>query len=178
MVLKAGSPSDAIAPGWFLPIDLPRADGHETGGSSYRENIASCNGTVFGIGSSLTNEPGNMIGPTKQGVNALIALDPGAHWDSTRNSGKGGVAGGCMAAGSCTLSPRMVALPVFNVDEYAAGKASGRQDIVIVNILGFFIERMQGNDVVGRLTHYPGMLGPGATVGPGSAFDRTVILVR
>ena len=32
-------------------------------------------------------EPGNMVGPTKQGMEDLIALDPDAHWDeSTRKS--------------------------------------------------------------------------------------------
>ena len=58
---------------------LPRIGGGPiTGGDKYRENIASCNGLPIEIGDTLTTEPGNMIGPTKQGVEDLIALDPDA----------------------------------------------------------------------------------------------------
>ena len=69
-----------------------------------------------------------MIGPTNQGIRDLIAQDPGARWDTSLNGGQGGVAGGCMAMGTggCAISPRLVAIPVFNPDAYDAGRASGR----------------------------------------------------
>jgi len=173
LTLKSGNPHDAIAPGWFFPVDLPRLDGCTVGGDCYRKNIASCSGVRLSIGDWISNEPGNMIGPTKQGVDALIALDPGASW------GGDGIVGGCMGAGTCTRSPRMVALPLFDVSVYAAGKLSGRQDIKIVNIMGFFIERMQGNDVIGRITHYPGTLDPGAAEpNSNNAFQRVILLVQ
>lgn len=175
--LKPGNPHDSITPGWFLAVDLPMAGGGPaTGGQRYRTNIAQCNGLPVPIGSTLTNEPGNMIGPTAQGVRDLVALDPLASWTGGES---GHVTGGCMSAGTCTLSPRMVALPIFNVDTYLTGRASGRTDIVIVNILGFFIEGLEGNDVLGRLTHYPGTLTPGAgTLDPTSAFQRVILLVQ
>lgn len=178
LTLKAGNPQDAISPGWFLPVDLPIAGGGPiTGGQRYRTNIARCNGTAIRIGSMIQNEPGNMIGPTAQGVRDLIALDPGASW--TGGTLTGHITGGCMSAGTCTTSPRMVALPIFNVDLYQQGRASGRVDIQIVNILGFFIEGLSGNDVIGRLTHYPGVLSPGAgTLDPNSAFQRVILLVQ
>lgn len=155
IVLKEGNAHDAIGPGWFYPVIVCAGC---TGGSDYRNSISGCSTIVYGPGDTLTNEPGNMVGPTKQGVDDLIDLDPGAYWDTAANGGKGGVAGGCQGANppTCTKSPRLVAVPMFDVDEYDAGKASGRQTIVITKVMGFFIERMQGNDVVGRLMFYPG----------------------
>jgi hypothetical protein len=72
-----------------------------------------------------------------------------------------------------------VAIPVFHTDLYDSGQATGRVDIQIVNILGFFLDHMQGNDVVGYFMTYPGQLDANApTVGNQSAFTRTVVLVR
>jgi hypothetical protein len=51
-------------------------------------------------------------------------------------------------------------------------------EIVISNILGFFIDDMQGNDVVGYLTKCPGV-DSGTTHLPGaSAFIPIIQLVR
>ena len=81
VILKAGGPAASLNPGHFLPVDLPLPlDGgctNPTGGACYRYNIPNCNGNLIAIGDFLTIEPGNMIGPTRQGVTDLIALDPG-----------------------------------------------------------------------------------------------------
>ncbi|MGE5103074.1 MAG: pilus assembly protein TadG-related protein [Deltaproteobacteria bacterium] len=175
LTLKAGSPSDAIAPGVFYPVDLPRADGApDTGGARYSDNIANCNGIPINIGDPLTTENGNMIGPTSQGVQALIAQDPDATWDSTTKK----VVGGCVQAGTCAQSPRVVAIPIFDTGAYYAGKLQGKTVLNIVNILGFFIDQMQGNDVVGYLTQAPGLVTGTAPFDPNSSFIKTVLLVR
>lgn len=180
LTLKPGNPQDAISPGWFLAVVLPRTDGSaEPGGQRYRDNIASCNGQAIAIGTTLETEPGNMVGPTRQGVEDLIALDPAASWDPAANAGHGAVAGGCMGAGTCAMSPRMVALPVFDTGAYAEGKQGGRIEVRIVNILGLFIEGLQGNDVIGYLTHYPALVAEGGTeIVEEAAFARTIVLVR
>jgi hypothetical protein len=64
----------------------------------------------------LDVEPGNMVGPTKQGMQDLIDKDRGAVWDESLNDGRGGIKGGCMEAGTCDLSPRVVAIPVYDPD--------------------------------------------------------------
>ena len=74
--------------------------------------------------------------------------------------------------------PGLVAIPLFNPDAYDAGRASGRIDIEIVNIMGFWLEGMQGNDVVGYITHYPALASGSSSVSEESAFLRTVVLVR
>ncbi len=83
-----------------------------------------------------------------------------------------------MAAGTCGISPRLVALAVFNPDAYDAARAGGRAEVVVTKILGFWIQGMQGNDVIGYLTHYPALAEGGPPVDPTSAFLTTVILVR
>ncbi len=138
LVLKPSSPGDAIAPGQFFPIDLPQPSGPVTGGSNYRDNIATCNGQVVSLGDTLMTENGNMIGPTKQGVDDLIAQDPDATWDSTV-----GVVDSAFPPGA---SPRIVRVPMFD-PRYPP--TSGKQDIQITNIAGFFIEGIGGN---GKLT--------------------------
>jgi Flp pilus assembly protein TadG len=177
IILKSGQPNQAIAPGWYHPVVINPTEG--PGGANYRDNIATCDPTIIGPGSVLQVEPGNMVGPTNQGIRDLIALDPGASWNTTLNNGEGGIQGGCMAAGTCGISPRLVAIPVFNPDIYDAGRASGRVDITIVKVLGFFIQGMvNGNDVLGYLTTYPSTPRSGTTNTPGASFVVSIALVR
>ena len=176
MVLKHGNPQQAVAPGWFFPVVINPIEG--PGGNNYRDNIATCDPTVIGPGTVLQTEPGNMVGPTTQGVSALIAEDPGARWSAAANGGRGAPTGGCMAAGTCAISPRLVALAMFNPDLYDSGRASGRTDITVTKILGFWIEGMQGQDVIGYLTHYPALAEGGGPIEEDATFLRTVILVR
>jgi hypothetical protein len=176
VVLKQGGPSTSISPGVFQPIRLPRYDGGSQGGSDYRENISTCTGLPVSIGDTLESENGNMIGPTRQGVNDLIALDPNAQWDPTTNS----VINSCATATpSCGASPRVVPIPIYNTATYYTTKRQGLPTFVIVNILGFFIERMQGNDVVGYLTEAPGLTtGTTPAIDPRAAFLFNIQLIR
>ncbi len=173
ITLKVGDPQDAIRPGWFFPVALSL----NPGGNEYRNNITGCVGQRWKIGDLIPVEPGNMIGPTSQGTGDLIALDPNATW----NSGTKSIDGGCMNANppTCALSPRVVAIPIFDLDVYEQGRTGGRIDIKIVNILGFFVDRMNGNDVVGYLITQPALFdGGGGTVDDSAAFSKVIILVR
>ncbi len=191
--LKIGSAQNRLSSGWFLAIDLENPDcSNPTGGDCYRENIKGCSGTVYKIGDTLplNSEQGNMIGPTVQGVAgggpsdgdlALILKDPGAYWDTATKSIKGSCAPGVCADGRYHgESPRIVPVPLFNIDDFYAGTPNGKNTITITNIVGFFIEGMggQGNrDVIGRLVAVPG-LKRGTGVSNEATFLRTVILVR
>jgi Flp pilus assembly protein TadG len=169
--MKSGNPSQALTAGWFFPIDLPIEGGPSTGGQRYSQNIATCNSLPVNIGDLVWTEPGNMIGPTNQGVSDLIAQDPGATWNGTQ------VVGGAFGVNN---SPRIVPIPIFNVDAYYfQDKTSGRFQVQITNILGFFVEQMQGQDVTGILLPYRAQFNPGAaTVASNSSFLYSVVLVR
>jgi hypothetical protein len=169
MILKEASPQDAITPGWYNPVDLPRKNGPTTGGAKYQENIESCVSVPVSVGDWLQTEPGNMVGPTKHGVQGLIAQDPGAQWNPTTKK----VEGGC-----CSMSPRVVAIALYNPEVYADGKQNGRTDIQVSNIVGFFVDSLNGNDVVGYLTVYPGQARSNVDLPNESAFLRSIVLMR
>lgn len=80
-------------PGWFSPVQFPALSRPECGnpqpgGNAYRGYIvtgSSCD-CPFGIGDTLSIETGNLVGPTKQGVDDLIAKDPNAQYDATTHT--------------------------------------------------------------------------------------------
>jgi hypothetical protein len=180
MTLKFGNPSGSqpVAPGNFFPVALPTWDGESRGGSDYEQNISQCNGVPVAIDTEITSEPGAKIGPTAHGMEDLIAQDPSATWDETTQSVQNSCA---QTANPCaTISPRIIAIPVFDTGWFNEGQQTGRLQLRIVNILGFFIDQMQGQDVNGVFMRIPGVLlaGAGANVNPNAAFMQVPLLVR
>lgn len=144
IILKVGNPQQAIAPGQFFPIDLPPLDcacgeDPETGGDQYRWNIANCSPYTVAPGDRLQLEPGNMVGPTRQGMQELIDADPTATWDDVNNT---------IAGSKFGLSPRIVLVPFFDP---TSPPESGRNWVRVTKIGAFFLEAMaQGGEVRGR----------------------------
>jgi Flp pilus assembly protein TadG len=163
LILKAAQGLN-IAPSFYNPITL-----NGTGGEDYRWNIANCNTTVMDFGQLLTAEPGNMVGPTSQGVQDLIAKDPDAYWDTANNR----------VVSSMHPSPRVAIVPVYDPAYYAEGKHNSRNaDLKAVNFIGFFIEGMQGNSVMGRITPVGGIMDGNGGPAPSGAFPRVIRLVQ
>jgi hypothetical protein len=109
-----------------------------------------------------------MTGPTNQGVDELIAKDPGAHWDTECK---------CVRGSNAGISPRVTPLPLYDPKKYAEGKANGRTaDFWLANILGFFIEERRGNEVYGYITPISGMAD--GTPAPSGAFPVAIRLVE
>jgi Flp pilus assembly protein TadG len=216
--IKIAGGNDPVSSGWFRSLDLPRVDTGNLGGNAYGENIVSCNGFPTAIASADTNCPtdgsqisthaekvywaargclrvqtGNMVGPTRAGIEEVFARDPNARWNPALNNGQGGLTGSC-----CTPSPRIVPISVIDINAYLAADPSGSGGVVkIVNIFGFFIEgfgdidrngilTFNPNDpmnnsnkvVVGRLMTLPGLASGTSDIDEDSAFLRTIILVR
>jgi len=164
LIVKQASPSDAIAPGQFFPIDLPIPDGPDAGGDNYRENIYTCNASEVAIGDLLMTENGNMIGPTKQGVEELISYDPNAFW----NDVTGSVANSAYGAGG---SPRIIRIPFFDP---GFPPTSGKQEVQVTNIASLFLEGIDNNGVV----HTRIMLATGSTPGGENGALQFVRLVE
>ncbi len=165
ILIRAGTGSD-INPSFYFSYAM----GGDTGGDAYRWNIANCNQTMMGWGDLLLMEPGNMVGPTVQGIDDLIAQDPDAYWDSTDNCPKS----------TKNPSPRVIIIPVYDPVYYAEGKLNGRTaDLKVANYLGFFVERTQGNNIYGRITPVSGLIkGNGGAPGPTGAFPKAIRLVE
>ncbi|HEU4937600.1 MAG TPA: Tad domain-containing protein [Vicinamibacterales bacterium] len=195
-----------VSSGWFRAIRLPRLDG-QSGADVYRSNIESCGGLSSSFAGPNTQpcpanigtgdaaywatqgcfaiEPGNKTGPTRFGIETLIARDPGASWSASgiQNS----------AFDPPTSSPRVVPIGVLDIDNFLAQDPSGGNGVLrLVNIFGFFVEGMGdvnpatgaitlsngGNSVIGRLMTVPAK-GTGSGKLPANAsFLRTIILVR
>jgi hypothetical protein len=164
IVLKANNDSK-IAPSFYYPWDM---EGENRGADDYRWSIGNCNTDVMGFGQTFVAKPGNMVGPTSQGMSDLIDRDPNARWDTSTNK----------VVSSMRPSPRVVAIPLFDPVYYAEGTAGGRNaSLRFVNYLGFFLEEMNGNEVVGRITPIGGLrtgLGPA----PAAAFPYAIRLVQ
>jgi Flp pilus assembly protein TadG len=165
IIIRAGTGND-ISPSFYFSYAM----GGDTGGSAYSWNIANCNTTVMGWGDLLLMEPGNMVGPTNQGVDELLAKDPDAYWDTGTNS----------PVSTVHPSPRVVAIPVYDPVYYDTGKLNGRDaDLKVANYMGFFIERRQGNNVYGRITPIGGLIkGSGYGTAPPGAFPKAIRLVE
>lgn len=140
VVLKAGSlGAPATNPSFYYAIDFPPLNQGDPvpGANVYRDNIIYGTSSEVSIGDVLMVEPGKMAGPTKQGVDALISMDPSAGWD------------GCQITESAfpgTSSPRVVKIPLYDPN-YPPD--SGRNSITVVGLASFFVAGMHGGDVMG-----------------------------
>ncbi len=140
VVIKSGQlDAPATNPSFYYPIDFPAINkgNPESGASIYVDNIIYGSPYMVEVDDVLQVEPGNMIGPTKQGISELIAMDPGAYWD-----------GNCVvnSAYPGTSSPRIVKIPFYDPND---PPSSGRNSITVVDLGAFFVKEMQGKDVIG-----------------------------
>jgi Flp pilus assembly protein TadG len=167
LVLRAGTGNN-IQPTFYYSWKMP---GDEIGGDYYRENIYDCNHAVFNYGTEMIQEPGSMMGPTLQGVEDLIAQDPGAYWED---------APGCNCAKTEKgRTPRIFPIPLYDPDLYDQGKVSGRNATLIMRgWIGFFVEEVDGNQVIGRITPILGTIDPDAGPAPAGMFPLAVQLVE
>jgi Flp pilus assembly protein TadG len=165
IVLKTNN-LNKTAPSFYNPWAPPGSGGAE----DYRNNIATCNTTKLKIGDLMAAEPGNMTGPTSQGTTDLVAKDPNAYWDTACN---------CVKGSRFSVSPRVATVPLYDPVYYDTGKTNGSNaSLKIANLLGFFIEGMNGTQVVGRVTPITGLLGGGGGPTPAGAFAQVIRLVE
>ena len=125
--------------GHFFAIDLCG----DSGASAYRERIASAckDDCSVSQGEFLTLEPGNMVGPTKQGVDDLIRLDPAAKWNPNPAVIADPDQSGSWVTDSkfsdWRQSPRLVKIPVYDPSELLS---QGKTDVKVAGFAGFWIE--------------------------------------
>ena len=165
LVIRAGTGNN-ITPTFYFSLAMT----NDTGGDDYRWNIGNCNTTVYHVGDLLVQEPGNMEGPTVQGITGLINRDPNALWDSANlkviNSAFG------------SHSPRIFPIPLYDPVYYDAGKRNGRNaDLKTANWIGFFAERVSGNNIYGVITTITGIYDKNGPA-PNAALPKTIRLVQ
>ena len=170
VVLKVGNPHQTMASGQYYAVDLPPLHSPlgapNTGADWYREYIAHCEPFIVMIGDSLALEPGNMVGPTRQGVDDLIAQDPNARWDNASQT---------IINSAFGRSPRVVLVPMFDP---RLPPNPGRNWVQISKIGAFFLEGTAGGgDVIGRYMETTTTGGP-CPGGLGNGLVKGVALVQ
>jgi hypothetical protein len=144
IVLKLNSSQSSPRMGWFYAVDFAPINTGEpviTGADAYREYIWSCEPFMISIGDQLQVEPGNMIGPTAQGVADLIAVDPNAYWEASS---------GTVQGSDFPSSPRIIKVATFDPSVGIQTDSNGRDYLTVVKIVVVFVEDVQGKEVIGR----------------------------
>jgi Flp pilus assembly protein TadG len=140
VVLKIGTPQNSPKNPSGIP-SLQQESGHffalaldGKGSSVYRDTIADGSQNPFRIGDAVTLEPGDMVGPTRQGVNELIKADPTSQWNAAAGLPESNQyhAGD----GSWMNSPRVVRIPIYDPE---IALKTGRSTMVIASFAGFWI---------------------------------------
>lgn len=193
IVLKKSNPQQTSAPGFFLPWVIP---GSNPGAADYRDNIVGCNTAAISLDSdynldgtadtsSYDNKPGNMIGPTKQGMDSLIGLDPDACWAEFPDLVNPGFTAGevrkLSEAGNCTetyegwlSSPRVAVVPLFDPDYFSTGRTALRFNNLALIFLDPQLDRQA--PVAGRFIYFVrGTEEPGPETG---SLIKTIKLVE
>ena len=171
ITLKVGNPQQAIASGIFYPVDYPPMDDPSgqaplTGGNWYRNWISECCPWVVGPGDRLQLEPGNMVGPTFQGMDALYLQDPNASWDAGSKS---------IVNSAYGFSPRIGLVPFFDP---TLPPTSGRNWVTVTKLGAFFIDQINGNEVKGRFIQVTTQGLACSYNGLGSSFIKGIVLVE
>jgi hypothetical protein len=168
--------NEPITAGFLLPLVLP-------GANTYEQNIAGCNGQLVTFDRNIEVATSAVEAATNAGFQALFDLEPAASWvDNNVNS---------CAPVCAPISPRLVALAVFDVEQYEFMRVTGNwaacvgftgpsgQCVKVVNIVGFFIQDVAGGVITGRLARYPGRVwADSPTLTSLSSFLPAITLVR
>ena len=191
IVIKMSNPHDTPSPGifypWTMPYDSTNPQAYcdangcaspNNGAQWYQWNISHCNPVPVSASgsqkqdSTYLNKPGNMIGPTNQGISALINQDPDACWATFPDTLHAGFMSGAVrkkVGGSCTGaypdwqdSPRVALVPLFS----PAQIDNGRNTLSFNNLALIFIEGQQNAhaEVDARFMYFAKSTGPLAPV--------------
>jgi uncharacterized membrane protein YgcG len=143
--------------------------GQGVGAARYRQNICACNASTIDLDTEYLIEPGNMVGPTYQGVRTLIELDPDAYWDDRLNK---------LVSKHGMDSPRVITVALFHPGEVSK---PGRQYIRFNNFVRVFIEDQASpqDGVTGRVLYYvPGVGSAGRDAQTTGSLVRVLQLIR
>jgi hypothetical protein len=163
--IKPGNPHNALGPGQFYAIRMPDSQG----GNDYRTNIATCSPSFVYCAETYGVEPGNMIGPTIQGVRDLAGDPPNDTFIDVGQYRQN-------ASGIISDTSHQLAIsPIWDICNMPgfcpAGQLPGGGATLQIAIVGFalvFVEGVQGNDVLSRLIWASSCSAAGGGGGPGS----------
>ncbi|MBU8932640.1 MAG: hypothetical protein KOO62_01410 [candidate division Zixibacteria bacterium] len=169
IVLKLNKSFDPAHMGWYYAVDfgpINTGDPVITGADAYREWIGHCEPYLVSIGDQLQMEPGNMVGPTAQGIADLIDLDPYAEWDP---------ATGTVINSDYPTSPRVIKGTVFDPSVGVQTDGTGRDYLTVVKIVVLFLEEHHSDEVTGRFMRRASGGEPCPDCPPGFVFTPVLV---
>jgi Flp pilus assembly protein TadG len=169
VTLRLNEPDASPRMGWYYPVSFP---GY-SGANDYKNWIAGCvdPSLTIHLGDQLDIEPGAMVGPTHQGLEALMAMDLDAQWDPVTKT---------VINSAYLTSPRIIKVAAFDPTLGVLHHPGGPGYVTVSNILVLFVEGYLGGDIVGRFMRLAtqGSSGPNCPGGVSGGFAVKVALVR
>lgn len=104
--------------------------GSDDGASQYEQYLANGYPEMLTVGETVQTEPGNMVGPTDQGLSQRIQGDPAATYQTALPS-----------------SSRVLYVPVITQP------GNGRSTVQILGFAAFFVQSVSNGDVTGEFLH-------------------------
>lgn len=164
----------------LLSLDLARpgfeGDTHEDRINRYEANLGSCSGLPMSIGATPAVFNAHRRRYTVDPLLAVIAMDPGATWDSTRRA---------VVGSAFNVSPRIITVAVVDPEVISQQDRTAPLDVTapIRNFVGLFVQsasdRGASAEVTGVIVPMAGGFNTSAPlVSERAAFLRTVALVR
>jgi Flp pilus assembly protein TadG len=172
LVLKPQDPGSVVgSPGFF---NVWEPTGVNYSASTYRQDLETCRPGETFVGVSYSVKNGNMVGPTKQGVDNVIAQDPSASWVPPVYDGSGNLLSGGFVTGSnqgnWVDSPRVIKVALYDPNQLLTWGNGSNATVTFNNIALFFLEGTVGNgnqaSVMGRFLYYAQGTGGGPVTGP------------
>jgi len=183
-IVPFGVPEEDWIPGepYILKAGPPGGDGNfnalaldwSTGSNEYRENVKEGASTLYKVGDIIETEPGNMAGPTKQGVNARVSNYENYIFDSFGNltyalpSPPGGY-------GLLNSDSQFVMVPIIP----ELKDAFGRYEVEITGFAPFIITSVTGNvEVHGTFLDKALIVTEGSIIAVDSGVIRVIRLIE
>jgi Putative Flp pilus-assembly TadE/G-like len=151
--------SSPITPRLVLPLDLP-------GGNTYQQNMQDCTGEVLALGKTLPVLT-TTVDTTLSIQEDVYDRDFSANYHNYQKRIMDSCAPGC-----APISPRLLAIVLYNPDKFQLGRATGAWTsvgcptnnpcVTVSNIVGLFIHCVPGRPCLGtwpehgHLLKYPG----------------------
>jgi hypothetical protein len=174
--------SDPITRELMLPLDLS--------GKAYYDNMTDCYGSTISIGQTV---PVLSLGAgvADSTIRDVYDLDPGAVFDPGDTEVSNSCAPGCAA-----VSPRLMAIVLYDPDKYQLGRATGNWTsvgcstnapcVTVSNIVGYFVHCVSSRPCVGgsfpphgHYVRYPGItVSAGPTLHEDGSWLVTTNLIR
>jgi hypothetical protein len=181
ITLKPNSPPGALDPSQYYTLDLG------SGACTYECVWSKCmndpgcscpaNQSIMQCGNQYPVKTGNMVGPTKQGVDGLIC-GPSGNCNTNPPDTWGDIGDYISPNGTQSSTSRSLTVaPVWDDCAQTILPGTQGQQVTVIGFIEVFVDGIQGTKVLGHLVNPQGCVGTGTGTGTGP-FAAPIRLVQ